>query len=329
MTDEQARKSEWLLDVHHHLYPPRYVQAALPRLLQETSLMEPSRYTGWSPKVALEQMEAANVGAAVVSMTSPAVWWNNGDEARHLARECNEFGARMIADHLGRFGMLATIPLPDIDGSLQELSYALDTLKLDGIGLLTSYAGKGLGDPAFAPVLDELNRRGVTIHVHPTMTIPGLKIPGIDPPTIDYPTDTTKTIASLAFSGTFARCSNIRFIFSHGGGTLPMIAQRLAGATRALSPQQREEFFPDGLEAVLKRQFYDIASVATNPAGMAALLELIPASQIVYGSDAPFASAVVMANSLAKFDLPATDIAAIRRNNALKLFPRFAGASRH
>src|SRR5207247_533913 len=123
-----------------------------------------------------------------------------------------EFGAQMARDFPGRFGMFAAIPLPDIEGSLRETAYALDTLKLDGIGLLTSYAGKPLGDAAFAPVFDELNRRKVALFVHPTMSCCGMSIPGVNPPAIDFSTDTTRALASLAYSGTFARCPDIKFI---------------------------------------------------------------------------------------------------------------------
>jgi 6-methylsalicylate decarboxylase len=156
------------------------------------------------------------------------------------------------------------------------------------------------------------------------MSCCGMGIPGINPPAIDFSTDTTRVIASLAFSGTFTRCPDIKFIFSHGGGTMPMIAQRIAASSRNFTPDRMQKYLPDGFEATVKRQFYDIASVATNPAGMAAVFRLLPTSQLFYGSDAPFGSTTGIANELAKFALPATEIKAIRRENALRLFPRYA-----
>jgi predicted TIM-barrel fold metal-dependent hydrolase len=319
-----AQSSEWMIDTHHHIYPPRYVSANLPRLLADTRTLPATAYTSWSPKTALDQMDKANVRTAIVSMTSPGVWWNNGEEARTWAHECNEFGAGMARDFPGRFGMFAALPLPDTEGSLREIAYALDTLKLDGVGLLTSYAGKPLGDPSFAAVFDELNRRKVAVFVHPTMSCCGMAIPGVDAPTIDFPTDTTRTITSLAFGGTFARCPDIKFIFSHGGGTLPMIVQRFTAPVRNFTPEEIKQRLPDGFEAAIKRQFYDIASVAMNPGGMAAVLNVIPTSQLVYGSDAPFGSTTVIADRLAQFPLSAAQISAIRRENALRLFPRYA-----
>jgi 6-methylsalicylate decarboxylase len=281
-------------------------------------------YTSWSPQWTLEQMDKAGVRSSVVSMTSPGIWWGNDEEGRTWARVCNEFGAQLARDFSGRFGMFAAIPLPDTEGSLREVAYALDTLKLDGIGLLTSYAGKPLGDPSFAPVFDELNRRKLAVFVHPTMSCCGMGIPNVSPPTIDFPTDTTRTLISLAFSGTFARCPDIRFIFSHGGGIMPMIMQRLAGAMRSFTSEQRAKILPNGLEAELKRHHYDIASVAMNPGGMAAVFKLIPVSRLLYGSDAPFGSTTTIASHLAKFELSAADITAIQHENALRLFPRFA-----
>jgi predicted TIM-barrel fold metal-dependent hydrolase len=320
----QGAGKDWIIDTHHHIYPPRYTNANLQRLLADTSVLGASAYTGWSPQLALEQMDKAGVRSAVVSMTSPGIWWGNDEDGRTWARVCNEFGAQMARDFPGRFGMFAAIPLPDSEGSLREIAYALDTLKLDGIGLLTSYAGKPLGDPSFAPVFDELNRRKVALFVHPTMSCCGMKIANVDAPTIDFPNDTTKTLMSLANSGTFARCPDIRFIFSHGGGTMPMIVQRLVGAMRNLSPEQRAKVAPNGLEAELKRQYYDIASVAMNPAGMAAVFKFIPLDRLLYGSDAPFGSTTTIAAHLAKFELATSEITAIQHENALRLFPRFA-----
>ena len=260
---------EWHIDTHHHIYPPRYTNANLTRIVEDSRALPAAAYTNWSPSVAVEQMNRANVHAAIVSMTSPGIWWDDGAHGREWARECNEFGAQMAKDFPGRFGMFAAIPLPDAEGSMREIAHALDVLKLDGIGLLTSYAGKPLGDPSFAAVMDELNRRKIAVFVHPTMSCCGMNIPNFNPPAIDFSTDTTRAIASLAYSGTFARCRDIKFIFAHGGGTMPMIVQRLAGQSRNFKPEELKKLLPDGFVAEMKRQHYDIASVAMNPAGMA------------------------------------------------------------
>jgi 6-methylsalicylate decarboxylase len=244
-----------IIDTHHHIYPPKYVGLNLDRLLKDTTTLPAAAYTSWTPQFALDQMQKAGIATAIVSMTSPGIWFDDGnDPARTRARVCNEFGAQMIEDYPGRFGMFAAIPLPDVDGSLKEIEYALDTLKLDGIGLLTSYHGKLLGDSAFAAVFDELNRRKTKVFVHPTMSCCGNVFPGISGPIIEFPTDTARAIASLALSGGMGRWPDITFIFSHGGGSLPSIIQRLGIPVSEMTPEERANRLPRGLDYELKRQ---------------------------------------------------------------------------
>jgi 6-methylsalicylate decarboxylase len=312
-----------IIDTHHHIYPPRYVAQNLQRLLDDASLLPASAYQSWTPSLALEHMDKAEIASAVTSITSPGIWFQGDNGARARARDCNEFGASMMRDFPGRFGMFAAIPVPDIDGSLAEIAYAFDVLKHDGIGVLTSYAGKLLGDPEFDPVFDELNRRKAKVFVHPTMSC-GNVFPGVSGPTIEFPADTARAIASLLLRGTFARCPDITFIFSHGGGILPSIVQRVLGSLRHMTPEERARFAPKGAEHELRRQYYDVASVAMNPAGMAAVLKLFPASHITFGSDAPFGSTTGIAEALTKLELSDTVLSGIRSDNALRLFPRFA-----
>ena len=314
-----------IIDTHHHIYPPRYVAQNLQRLLEDATILPASAYQNWTPNLALEQMDKADIASAVTSITSPGIWFE-GDSAsanRTRARDCNEFGAKMMQDHPQRFGMFGAIPVPDIEGSLAEIAYVFDVLKLDGIGVLTSYAGKLLGDPAFDPVFDELNRRKAKVFVHPTMSCCGNVFPGVSGPTIEFPTDSARAIASLLLRGTFARCPNITFLFSHGGGTLPSIVQRVLGSVRHMSAEERARLVPNGAEYELQRQYYDTASVALNPAGMAAVLKLWPSTQITYGSDAPFGSTTSIVEGLANLDLAPALLQAIHRDNALRLFPRF------
>jgi len=314
-----------IIDTHHHIYPPKYVGPNLDRLVKDTSALAASAYTSWTPQFALDRMEKAGVATALVSMTSPGVWFDDGnDPARTRARICNEYGAQMINDYPGRFGMFAAVPLPDMEGSLREIEYALDTLKLDGVGLLTSYDGKLLGDPAFAAVLDELNRRKAKVFVHPTMSCCGNVFPGISGPIIEFPTDTARAIANLALSGTMARCPDITFIFSHGGGSLPSIVQRFALPVAEMDPAERAKRLPRGFDFELKRQYYDLASVGSSVPGMAAVLKLWPITQLTYGSDVPFGSAVGIADGIAKLGLADADLKLIQRGNASRLFPRFA-----
>jgi 6-methylsalicylate decarboxylase len=310
-----------IVDVHHHIYPPRYVADNFERIAKSIGSFA-AKTQSWSPQDAVAKMDQAGVATAITSMTSPGVWFEDGDAARARARVCNEFGAQLIGDFPGRFGMFAAIPLPDTDGSLKEIEYALDVLKLDGVGLLTSYAGKLLGDPAFTPVFEEINRRKAIVFVHPTMSCCGNPMPGVSPPTIEFPMDSTRTITSLLFRGGFARYADTRFIFSHGGGMLLPIVQRLYGAAAQLKSEERAIKMPKGPEYELTRQHYELASIGFNPAGVAGLRKLVPNSQLLYGSDEPFLPTVQMAGALQKLDFSADELAAVQRDNAVRLFAR-------
>jgi predicted TIM-barrel fold metal-dependent hydrolase len=311
------------IDVHHHIYPPRYQVANYERIAIDLGPSLAALTVNWSPDSAIEKMDRAGVATAINSMSSPGVWFDDGDAARTRARVCNDYGAQLMHDFPSRFGMFAVIPLPDAEGSLREIEYALDRLKLDGIGLLTSYAGKLLGDPLFAPVFDELNRRKAVVFVHPTMSCCGNIIPEVGPSLIEFPMDTTRTITSLLVSGAFARYSDIRFIFSHGGGMLVPVVNRIFRAVDGMKPEERLVKVPKGPQYELGRQYYDLASIGLNPAGIAGLRKLFPTSQFLYGSDEPFGSTMQIATSLPKLGFSPEEVQAIQRDNVVRLLPRF------
>jgi predicted TIM-barrel fold metal-dependent hydrolase len=311
-----------IIDTHHHMYPPNYTANNLKRIVDDAWDVPSSLYTGWTPRYSLDQMDQNGIATAIVSITSPGVWFGNNEEGRKNARGANEYGAQMVKDYPGRFGMWGAIPLPDTEGSLREIEHIYDVLKLDGIGLLSSYdSGKLLGHVNFSPVMDELNRRKAVVFVHPTVTCCADPIPHMNNTVIEFPTDTTRTIASLIYSGTLMRCPDIRFIFSHGGGTILMLLSRLSG--RRLKPEERAATIPNGFDQELKKLYYDIASVAVNPTGMLALFNVIPKDHILFGSDCPFWTIETIATAMNKFDISPADLRKIQRENALTLVPRF------
>jgi len=311
-----------IIDTHHHIYPPKHTANNLKRIVDDAPAVPSSLYTNWTPRYSLDQMDQNGVATAIASISSPGVWFGNNEEGRRNARDVNEYGAQLVKDYPGRFGMWGAIPLPDTEGSLREIEYVFDVLKLDGIGLLSSYEnGKLLGHPNYAPVMDELNRRKAVVFVHPTVTCCGDPIPHVNITSIEFPTDTTRTITDLVYSGTLMRCPNIRFIFSHGGGTILMLLSRLAGG--ALTPEERAATIPNGFEHELQKLYYDIASVAVNPTAMTALFNVIPKEHILFGSDIPFWTIEKIATAMNKFDISASDLRKIQRENALQLVPRF------
>ncbi len=331
MTDETANERKaWRclcdaggsVDTHHHLYPPKFTRENIQRIVDDIGVAPPSFYLGWSAQSALEKMDEAGVEIAINSMSSPGVWFGDGDTGRARARECNEYGARLVQDFPGRFGMFAAVPLPDIEGTLGEIAHALDVLKLDGIGLLTSYRERLLGDSSFAPIFAELNRRKAVVFVHPTMSCCSIAVAGLAPPIIEFPFDSTRTIASLLFTGAFVKYADIRFVFSHGGGALLPLANRLDWTVKRMKPEERSSVAPMGAQHELRRQFYDLASIGLNPAGLAGLLKLFPCAQLLYGSDEPFTSTVETHRALVAADIPPEDLSCMLRENALQLFPR-------
>jgi predicted TIM-barrel fold metal-dependent hydrolase len=307
------------IDVHHHMLPPEYASLTRDRILEITS--GDAAVLNWSPAVTIEQMEQFGVASAILSLPVPGAWYGGKEKSCKLARIANEYGAQLTKDHTKRFGVFAALPLPDVDGSLKEIEYSFDTLKADGAYLQTSYDDKWPGDPAFAPVFDELNRRKAIVFVHPTEPVCCANlIPGIPSNVIEFVFDTTRAIVSFLVNGTFARCPDIRFIFCHSGGTMPVLAARINGFFQARSALASR--VPNGVMHELKKLHYDIAN-ATNPSSLAALMKLIPASQIVWGSDFPYRAVGPTANGWDNCEASPEIKRAVNRENALRLFPRF------
>jgi predicted TIM-barrel fold metal-dependent hydrolase len=278
------------------------------------------KLVAWTPQGALDAMERDGIARAFASISSPGVWFGDNAKARALARSCNEYAATLAADHSGRFGSFAILPLPDVEGSLREIEYAFDTLHADGACLMTCVADKWPGDPAFAPVFDELNRRKAVLFFHPMVasTMTDL-LPGIPPPTIEFPFDTTRAITSLLFSSTFTRCPDIRFIFSHGGGALAMVAHRLVGLARNrtdLAPR-----VPNGVMTELKRLYFDAVGIAT-PGTYAAIEEIAGNSHLLFGTDYPFWSTDAAVTGLDALRLAPSARAAIEHGNVEAMLAR-------
>jgi predicted TIM-barrel fold metal-dependent hydrolase len=190
----------------------------------------------WEPETTVAMMDRQGIATAVLSVSSPGVHFGNDDAARRLARSLNEFGARTVQDHSGRFGTFASLPLPNIDATLEEIRYALDVLKVDGFVILTNFGGIYLGDLKFDPIFDELNRRNAIVFIHPTSPACWEHIAlGFPRPMIEFPFDTTRAVTNLVVSGTLERCPNVRIIVPHAGGTLPFLARRIDGMVSRLS----------------------------------------------------------------------------------------------
>lgn len=324
------------IDVHFHTVPPAFVEA-----IQTEGIG--ARTPTWSPELALSMMDRHGISAAITSLSVPGTHFGNDAKARVLSRQCNDYYAEYVAHWPDRFGAFASTSIPDIEGACRDIEYALDTLNLDGVGLLTNYGGKYLGHAEFDPVLNELNRRDAVVLIHPTFPPYGNSIGiGVPPFLIEYLFETTRAAVNLIFSGALDRFPRIRFILAHAGGTLPYVAWRIADiAWRQLADPEHGGKYPlpliesqaasismDTVMSRLKCFWYDTA-LSPGAQTMGALATVADPQRILFGSDWPYAPETMTADSIASLNEPglltATQRNRIDRGNALKLFPRFMG----
>ncbi len=312
-------------DLHHHFFPP----VAKKRYGRYRPIQD------YSPAKAIEEMDEAGVETAFLSL--PTRLGDDPDairkEAIGFAREANEYAAGVASDYRGRFGFFAFLPLPDVDASLHEIEHAFDTLGADGVGLLTSYGNRWLGDAAFQPVFDELNRRHAIIYSHPTdgPCCHDL-LPNTIPHTVEWNTDTSRAIWSMINDGTdrppvttpgtsaATRYANIKFVWSHGGGTLLGLIGRFLGQGSTRNVEFPTTAEPDSKLHHLRRFYYDTA-LSANRIQMQALKELVGPSQIVFGSDFPFMPIHDTVDALKKCGFSAEELRGISRDNALRILP--------
>jgi predicted TIM-barrel fold metal-dependent hydrolase len=315
-----AQEKPSLIDTHHHFYPPEYQKAWMD---WEDSRKIPHFATqvAWTPQKAIEEMDKGGIRTGILSLAStPGLWFDRPpEEAARMVRICNDYGAKMVSDHPGRFGLFAPLSMLDTDTTLKEIEYAFDTLKADGINLQSNYGDKWLGHPSYKPVMEELNRRKAVVYVHPLVASCCARLSvGAFPAVIEVPHDTTRTVTSLLLSGTFARLRDIKWLFSHAGGTIPMMAPRIDAFYSARS--NFREFAPDGIENEFKRLHYDTANASHAPQ-MAALLKLVPVSQVTYGTDYPYFPTTQFEN-LRQLGLKPEELQQIASGNAARLLPR-------
>jgi predicted TIM-barrel fold metal-dependent hydrolase len=302
------------IDVHHHIVPPPWYAAIKQAKLDNAPM------ANWSPQKSIEDMDKGGVATSITSPTTPQVGFLPPADAARVARESNEWARKLGTDFPGRFGMFAMLPMPHVDESLKELEYALDVLKADGIGMMTNYGDKWLGYPEFAPVFDELNRRKATVYTHPTGANCCVNlVKNVPDAAVEYGADTTRTIVNLIFSGASQRYKDVNFIFSHGGGVITSIAERLQ-IQMVSTPPYKDKFTRATVDHEIQRFYYDTAQVS-NAVTIRALAQLVPVSQIVFGTDYPYRTAAEHVAGLQKA-FKTADLKAIDRDNALRILPR-------
>jgi predicted TIM-barrel fold metal-dependent hydrolase len=290
-----------LIDIHHHFEPTGKNKDGDP----------------WTIQMSLDQLDRNQVAAAI-AYAGP-IMDTDPQAARKKARDTNEWSTKNCLDHPGRFGLFASLPMNDVEGSLLEIAYALDVLKADGIGLATEYGPRWLGDPKFEPVFQELHRRNAVVYVHPaeapcctpdTLTY---EKPPLATAWMEFPTNTARTILSLWSAQTTRRMPGIRFIFCHGGGVMPMLLGRITGFDdwRAVGPDRLKKMFPDGVYAEFAPESFDL------------LRKVVPPTHLLFGSDFSYFPIAHSASLFAKLQMPLDLRKQISSTNAATLLPRW------
>ncbi len=323
------------IDVHHHIIPEEYVKRLAGIGITE-SYGQP--FPKWTPEKSLVFMEKMGIATAIGSVSTPGVYFKNDEFSRNLARLCNECFAELKKKYPGKFGGFASLPLPDVQGALEELRYALDELKLDGVVLLSNYNGKYLGSSEFEEVFKELDKRKAVVFIHPTDPKGDYDADlGMPNSLIEAPFETTRTVANLIYTGTMDRYPNICYILAHAGGTIPYLGWKIAltqYAQKDRKPPIMRTLYdflikggPEAGYEKLKKMYYDTALASGKPT-LKALQEFVGSRKIVYGTDFPFGAKFA---SLALKDLRNSgifseeDFKAIDYENCLELFPQLNG----
>ena len=310
------------VDIHHHLIPDFY-RRATEHDGQSVGGVLPA---AWSQASALSFMDDAGIDVAIASISAPGVHLGDDAAARALARRCNDFLAEMVRSRPDRFGGFAILPLPDVDGALEELARALDQLGLDGVVLLTNALGHYLGDRLYRPLFDELQRRAALVFIHPTLSPdPGAHGLGIPDSLLDFPVDTSRTVAQMHYSGTFARTPDVKYVLSHAGGTVPYLAKRFAIIDEmGVVPDEENR----GTAAdTFRRLYFDTALSWSDPT-LHTLREFVGLDHVLYGSDYPYLRRDIAVRGRAELEasreLSDTERAAVFHGAAIGLLPRLA-----
>lgn len=305
------------IDTHHHILPPFYTAWLKERGIHAAGGRE---LPDWSAEAALELMAEADIATAICSVSTPGTHLGDDAEGRRMSRAVNEFCAQVAADHPGRFGFFASVPLPDVRGAVAEACHALDVLGADGVTLLANARGTYLGDPSWEPLMAELHERRAVVFIHPS-DLPGPDVPGIPPFAADFLLDTTRAAISYARSGGLERYPGLKIILSHAGGFVPYAAERMARICG------EDGSYEAGIRRL--RRFYFDTALSSSPYALPSLLAFAAPGHITFGSDWPFAPgerSLHFTRLLDRFEMDAGTRAGIDRGNALALFPRLQAA---
>jgi 6-methylsalicylate decarboxylase len=311
-----------VVDIHHHVIPDFYWEASNEGGSAAGGITPPR----WSLDGAIAYLDDAGIDVAIPSISTPGVHFGDDAAARTLARQVNEYLAGIKHDRPDRFGAFAALPLPDVDGSLEQIAYALDVLELDGVSIFTNAGGSYLGDSRFDPIFAELQRRAAVVFVHPTASPdPIAHTLGLPDTLLDYPVDTSRAIAKLHYSNTFARTPDVKYVFVHAGGTIPFLASRFAIVDEMdVIPGAEER---GAFAHVLPQLYWDTASAFSDPV-LHMLRSVTGLDTVVFGTDYPYPRDAISIGGLRHVqdtaELDGSERQAVLGGSAARLIPRLA-----
>lgn len=255
----------------------------------------------WDIKAHETFMDEAEIDYTVLSAPTPHI--HSGDDAAscRAARQINEELSGLCREHGDRFAFTAVLPLPCVEGAVEEARFAMDELGAAGVKLATNSSGVYLGDRSFDPLMEELNRRGALAIIHPCRARqrPDNVITGTVAAIYEYPADTTRAVLNMIANRVMTRYPAVRFVVPHCGSFLPYMLQRFSGVSGILAGMGMMETVD--AQAEFEHLYFDIAG-DPEPVALDMLRMVARDDHIVFGSDYPHSPAKVVLRKKQHFD---------------------------
>ena len=282
--------AQGVIDVHSHLITPEFVSA----LESEGRLMDEGfPLPKYNVENHLRWMDEAGVETSVLTLAAPQ------PTSAQTVRQTNEAAARIKKEHPGRFLFCAALPLPDVSKAIEEVKYALDVLKADGIKLATNVGGLYLGAPELDTLFSVLNERKAVMILHPHRPEPvNQQVIQQTPLAMqEYLSETTRAVSNMISRNVLARYNHIKVVVPHCGAYLPLAIPRMKSLTPVM--QANKMVGEIDYEANLRTLYYDLAG-AHSPEVIRMLLTFTTPDHLLYGSDYPYVAPQVLTQSLAR-----------------------------
>ena len=269
------------IDFHGHYFPPEYK-----KLLQKYNITSPDGFPmpTWSEEEHLSDMDKLNITYSVISISSPHLNFGDDIEAAEVARASNEYGCNFASRYPDRIGVLASLPLPNVEKTLEEISHINTNNFIKGFAIPTNTCGIYLGDERLDSVFEELDRINAVVAIHPTSpsSVPENVNKNLPLPIMEFFFDTTRAVTNMILNNTFIKYPNIKFIIPHAGAFIPILSDRLASFSHIFSNDKDLDIFSQ-----LSNLYYDLSGFSL-PKQYDVLKKIVSCENILYGSDGPF-----------------------------------------